>query len=274
MGRRREDKARLPAQRDEDLVRTTLKVFRREFSGNFYSWRGGIWLIVSSVIFSTIAYLLLTDKELSLLDQGESLYLLSEVIVALAMIMSAASASSLLSGEMEAGTFESLLLTPITPRRIAAEKLLSVVFVWILMYAVSVPYLVVVASGTNLALPAVAYVGLFGTLLVIAVSAVCISISGRLHSKSGIMASLMITLGLLAPSLFFATSLKKTDFGLALESLNPASHAINSLDSVLVDNETALWQQTVHLLPVIGFVVLCIILFVVYSRHFEVKGSE
>ncbi len=255
-------------------MRNVLKVFRREFSGNFYSWRGGIWLIVASLIFSTVAYLLLTDKELSLLDQGESLYLLSEVILAIGMVMSAASASSLLSGEMETGTFESLLLTPITPRRIAAEKLLSVISIWVLMYVVSVPYLIVVASGTNLALPAVSYVGLYGTLLVMAISSISISISGRLNSKSSIMATLMIALGLLAPSLFFATNLKKTDFGLALENVNPASHAINSLDSVLVDNQTALWQQTAHLLPVIGFLVLCIIMFVVYSRHFEVKGSE
>ena len=42
----------------------------------------------------------------------------------------------------------------------------------------------------------------------------------------------MIVLILLAPSLFFfGSSLKKTDFGIILENVNPASHAINSLDS-------------------------------------------
>src|SRR2546428_7232473 len=126
-------------------------VFRREFSGNFYSWRGGLWLVIAAIIFSAVAYLLLTDKELSLLDQGESLYLLGEIVVALGLIMSAASASSLISGEMESGTFESVLLTPIPHIRIGAEKLLSVVLVWLLMYAVSIPYLIVIASGTNLA---------------------------------------------------------------------------------------------------------------------------
>jgi ABC-2 type transport system permease protein len=250
------------------------EIFRREFYGNFYSWRGGIWLIIASLIFSALAYLLLTDKELSLLDQGESLYLLGEIIVALGIIMSAASASSLISGEMESGTFESLLLTPITHRRIAVEKMLSVVSVWILMFVVSIPYLIVVASGTNLVWPAIGYVGLYGTLLVIAVSSISITISGKLNSKSSVMTALMIALVLLAPSLFFATSLKNTSFGLALENVNPASHAINSLDSVLVDNQTQLWQQTVHLLPVIAFSLLCVLLFAAYSRHFEVKGSE
>jgi ABC-2 type transport system permease protein len=250
------------------------KVFRREFMGNFYSWRGGLWLIIASLIFSTVAYLLLTDKELSLLDQGESLYLLGEIIVALGIIMSAASASSLISGEMESGTFESLLLTPITHRRLAVEKLLSVVSIWILMFIVSIPYLIVVASGTGLAWSAIAYVGLYGSLLVVAVSSISISISGRLNSKSSIMTALMIALVLLAPSLFFAVSLKKTDFGVALENFNPASHAINSLDSVLVDNETLLLQQTAHLLPVIAFSLICVLLLVIYSRHFEVKGTE
>jgi ABC-2 type transport system permease protein len=251
-----------------------MQVFRHEISGNFYSWRGGLWLLVASIIMSTVAYLLLTDKELSLLDQGEGLYLLTEVIVSVGMLMSAASASSLLSGEREAGTFESVLLTPLTPRRIAAEKLLSVITVWILMLVISVPYLVVVAAGTSLTLPAIAYVGLYGTLLVVAMSALSISLSAKLNSKTSIMATLMVVVGLLSPSLFFAASLKKTGFGVALDNVNPASHAMSSLDSVLVDNEVALWQQVSHTLPVVAFALVCVVLFLAFSRRFEVVGSE
>jgi ABC-2 type transport system permease protein len=75
--------------------------------------------------------------------------------------MSATSASSSISGEIESGTFESLLLTPVTHRQIALQKLLSVLTVWALLYLVSIPYLVVVASGTHLALSAVLYVGIY-----------------------------------------------------------------------------------------------------------------
>ena len=153
---------------------------------------------------------------------------------------------------------ESLLLTPITHRQIAIQKLFSIVTIWAVLYSVSIPYLVVVASGTNLALSAVLYVGLYGTLLVTAISMISIVISWRLKSsKNSIMTMLMIVLILLAPSLFFGTSLKKTDFGITLENINPVSHAMNSLDSVLVDNELTLVQQISHIWAVIAFTLIC-----------------
>lgn len=88
------------------------------------------------------------------------------------------------------------------------------------------------------------------------------------------MITLMIVLILLAPSLFFVTSLKKTDFGLGLESVNPVSQSFNSLDSVLVDNEQALPQQVDHIWPVIVFMLACIIIFVPLTKQFEVKSPD
>ena len=252
-----------------------MMLYRHEISGSFYSWRGSAWIIAASLIFSLVAYLLLTDKELSLLDQGEMLFTLGEVIIALGIAMSAVSASSAISSEIESGTLESLLLTPITHRQIAIQKMFSIVTIWSILYLVSIPYLIVVASGTNLALSAVLYVGLYGTLLVTAISMISIVISWRLKSsKNSIMTTLMIVLILLAPSLFFGTSLKKTDFGLALENINPVSHAMNSMDSVLVDNEQTFLQQISHIWPVIAFALICALIFIVFTRKFEVKSAE
>ncbi len=249
-----------------------LALYRREISGNFYSWRGGAWVVAASLIFSLVAYLLLTDKELSLLDQGEMLYTLGQIIVSLGIVMSVASASSTISGEIESGTFESLLLTPIRHTQIAMQKFLSVISMWFLLYAVSIPYLIVLSSGTNLGIAAIFYVGFYGTLLVVGLSAVSIAISAKLKSsKNSIMIALMIVLILLAPSLFFATSLKKTSFGLALEDINPVSHAINSLDSVLVDNEQTLVQQAQHIWPVIVLTVICLAIFIIYTKRVELK---
>jgi ABC-type transport system involved in cytochrome c biogenesis permease component len=253
---------------------TMLELFRREISGSFYSWRGGAWIVAASLIFSLVAYLLLTDNELSLLDQVEMLFILGEVIVALGVVMSAASASSAISSEMESGTLESILLTPIKHSHIAMQKLISVLYVWAMLYVVSIPYLVVVSSGTNLSLSAIFYVGVYGTILVIAVSSLSIALSAKLKSsKSSMMSALMIVLILLSPPLFFATSLQKTDFGLVLQNINPMSHAINSLDNVLVDNEQVLSQQVSHIWPVVVFAFICISLFIWFTRKFEVKGT-
>lgn len=251
-----------------------LEIFRREMYGSFYSWRGGAWIVGASLIFSLVAYLLLTDKELTLLDQGEMLFTLGEVIVALGVVMSAANASSSISSETESGTLESILLTPIKHNYIAMQKLITVLSVWAILYVVSIPYLVVVSSGTNLSLSAIFYVGVYGTILVVGVSSLSIALSAKLKSsKNSMMAALMIVLILLSPSLFFGTSLQKTDFGLVLQNINPMSHAINSLDSVLVDNEQSLPQQINHMWPVVVFGLICVLLFSWFTKKFEVKGT-
>ena len=84
----------------------------------------------------------------------------------------------------------------------------------------------------------------------------------------------MIILILLAPSLFFASSLKKTDFGISIENINPVSHAINSIDSVVVDNEQLALQQINHIWPVILFTAFCGFIFTIITRHFEIRGLE
>lgn len=99
-----------------------LEVYRKEITGSFYSWRGGAWLVAASLIFSLVTYLLLTDKELSLLDQGEMLLNLAEVVLTLGLFMSVTTASSAISNEIESGTFESLLLTPISSSQISLCK--------------------------------------------------------------------------------------------------------------------------------------------------------
>ncbi len=250
-----------------------LELYRHDIAGTFYSWKGGIWIVTAALIFSLVAYLLLTDKELSLLDQGEMLFTLTEVIISLGIIISVITASSSVSTEIESGTFESLLLTPVTPWKISLQKLLSIITIWIILYVVSIPYIFAVAGGTNLGISAILYVGLYGTLLIIGFSALSIAISGRLRSsKNSIMTMIMIVLILLSPSLFFASSLKKTDFGLTLENINPVSHTMNSLDSLLVDNEQLLSQQLSHIWPVIIFTIICIVFFTFYTRKFEIKG--
>jgi len=242
-----------------------------EIAGSFYSWRGAIWIITAASIFSLVSYLLLTDKELSLLDQGEMLFTFSEVIIVLGLLMSGINSSSSISTEIEAGTFECLLLTPLKHIQIAIQKMLSTLTIWIMLYLVSIPYLMVLSNGTNLAIPAILYVGLFGTVLSASISLISIALSWILkNSKNSIMVTIMIILLLCAPSLFFGTSLKRTDFGVVLENINPFSHAINSLDSVLVDNQQTFYEQLAHVWPILVFALVCSVIFITVTKKFEV----
>jgi ABC-type transport system involved in multi-copper enzyme maturation permease subunit len=248
-------------------------MFRQEFAGNFYSWRGQIGLLIASVTFSIVSYLLLTDKELSLLDQREALFLVAEVVLSLGIFMCSAIASLTISGEIEAGTLRHLLLTPVSHFRVGFEKLLFAVSLWLMIYLISIPYLVVIAAGTGLELSAVTYVGLYGTLLTAAVSSISIATSTQFTSKGSIMTAVVLALSLLSPSLFFSTALLKSDFGTLIENIDPFSHAINSLDSVLVDNQQSLSEQFLHIWPVVLFILVSVVLLALSTRRLEVKGS-
>ena len=73
---------------------------------------------------------------------------------------------------------------------------------------------------------------------------------------------------------FLVVPLTKTDFGLALENVNPVSHGVDSLDSILVDNEQLVSQQISHIWPVMVFTGVCALIFIYYTKHFEVKNPE
>ena len=175
-------------------------IFTRELKGTFYSWKGAVWIIACSLVFSGVSYLLLTDKELSLLDQGEMLFMLTEVIIVLGLILSTVMASTIVSGEREAGTLETLLLTPVSPLQITSEKLVSIITMWLILYLISIPYIVVVASGTGLTASAIIYTGLYGSVLVLGISLLSVTISAVSNSKTSLLTSLTLVLVLLAPA--------------------------------------------------------------------------
>ena len=103
------------------------------------------------------------------------LYTLGQIIIALGIVIAAITASSSISGEIESGTFENILLVPIKFRTIAIEKVFSVITMWGILYLVCIPYLVVLSNGTNFAIPSVFYVGIFGTILVTGISLLSIT---------------------------------------------------------------------------------------------------
>jgi hypothetical protein len=56
-------------------------IWKKELQGELYTWKSMLWLVIASLLFSFTSYLLLTDRELSLLDQTELMLLLSQIII-------------------------------------------------------------------------------------------------------------------------------------------------------------------------------------------------
>src|SRR6266853_3231085 len=100
-------------------------IWRKEIQGELYTWKSTLWLLIASLIFSFTSYLLLTDRELSLLDQTEMLWLLSKIIIGVALLVVSIDASSIIASEFEKETAETLFLAPVRLRDFLLGKFLA-----------------------------------------------------------------------------------------------------------------------------------------------------
>jgi len=122
-------------------------IARKESSELLGSGRGLGWLLALAVILSVLALLLVSNTELSLLDNAQVVYMVMGTITALGGLLAIVLGSDAIAGEKERGTLIPLLLTPVSVTHIVLGKMGGQVVAWILMYALSLPYLWAVGSS-------------------------------------------------------------------------------------------------------------------------------
>jgi hypothetical protein len=152
-------------QRDS-LLRGSFLVASKEVKESLYGVRGSMWAVLSAIVLSLMSYLLLTDKELSLLDQSEMLYIITSLAVGLGLLVVGILAADAMVGEKERSTLEGLLLTPVGRGSLVAGKIFAVVASWLLIFVISAPYIFVGSAGTNLSGTTLLYTLVLGTLCV------------------------------------------------------------------------------------------------------------
>jgi ABC-type transport system involved in multi-copper enzyme maturation permease subunit len=231
-----------------------------------------VWLLLSALIFSVSSYLLLTNKELSLLDQTELMWLLGKIIIGVALLVVTIDASSSITTEFEKETAESLFLTPLTLKDFVLGKLLALLSIWAVVYIVAIPYIYVTSLGSKLFLPFLEYIALLGTLGVLGFSLIIFAVSFIYRSsKNTLTTALIFLLSLSIPALF-STTLKNNTPAQILTHINPVDAIFSSLDNVLVDYQISLLQNWIYLLPLIVFCILGFILLFFSIKFFKKKG--
>lgn len=60
----------------------TAYIMQKEIRESILTPKGFLWYILTSIILSILSYLFLTNNELSLLDQGQMLYMIMNFITA------------------------------------------------------------------------------------------------------------------------------------------------------------------------------------------------
>lgn len=247
-------------------------IWLKEIRAQLYTWKSMVWLLLSSLMFSFTSYLLLTNKELSLLDQTELLWLLGKIIIGAGLLIVTIDTSSIIASEFENETAESLFLAPLLVKDFVLGKLLASFTLWLAIFIVSLPYMLVTSAGSHLALAFIGYIFLLGTACVLGFIMVVFGISFLFRSsRNTLTTSLIILLALGVPAAFSST-LKNNLLGSFLSKINPIDNVFSLLDNVLVDYHTALSQNWQYVLPLLIFCLLGLAFMAYTAKHFLSEG--
>lgn len=231
-----------------------------------------LWLVIASLSFSLTSYLLLTNKELSLLDQTELMWLLAKVIIGIGLLVTALDAASILTVEFDKDTAENIFLSPVSLSNLMLGKFMSVLTLWAAIFFVSIPYIIVASVGSGLTIPFLAHVTLLGTVGVSAFTLLILGLSLLFRtSKNTITTSLVMLLALGIPATF-TTTLKNDLVSQLISHINPIDAIFSSLDNVLVDYHTSVLENWQFLLPLIVFLAITVVFLYGSERIFMKQG--
>jgi ABC-type transport system involved in multi-copper enzyme maturation permease subunit len=222
------------------------------------SQRGLLWLTAYSGLLSAFSLLLVSNTELSLLEDAQVVYMMTGTILAAGALLAAVLGSDAYAGEKERGTLVPLLCAPIRANALLAGKALGLLSAWGVMFAVATPYLWAVgASGQNLG-AAMLYLALFGTPVVLGFGYLAMALSAHTGSVLASLLSSVTLLMLSASPLLIGPGLRGSAVGRALDAVNPFAGALNTFDSVIIDSEP-FSAQAVRFMLVAAWLGLCLL---------------
>lgn len=236
------------------------------------SGRGPILTFAYAVLLSAITYLAATNQILNFLEQRESVNLVLQIAVAVGVLLTMVVAADAISGERERGTFESLLLAPVSRGSIVLGKLVAAMSLWGAAFVVALPYLWVLGKGVAVVGEAVLLGLVVGTVLALSMAAIGLLISARsTTNKVSLAASLFLLLALFAPTQLPA--MPTSSVGDVLVRINPVTAGTHYIQLVLLKGHA--WTQDLSYLisPVVAVVVTVVALAVAGPRIVRLTGG-
>jgi len=239
-------------------MKAQLTIVYKESAQILRSQRGLLWLLAFSGLLSAFSLLLVSNTELSLLDNAQVVYMMSGTVVAAGALLAAMLGSDAYAGEKERGTLVPLLCTPISAKALLNGKAFGILIAWGIMFAMATPYLWAVgASGQNLG-AAVLYLALFGTPVVLGFGYLAMAMSARTGSVLASLLSTVTLLMLTASPLVIGPGLRGTIIGHVMDAVNPIAGALNTFDSVIIDSQP-FSAQVGRLILVVAWLGLCLL---------------
>jgi ABC-2 type transport system permease protein len=223
-------------------MRHVSPLIQRECVEEIFSLRGAVFYLVGCGVLSVFSLLLVSNTELSLLENAQAIYMMAGIVIALAVLIAVIRGSDGFAGERERGTLETMLITPIDSESVAIAKLAGIILSWLTVFLLSIPYLWAVGStGQNL-WPAFRYLFLTGTLLVLIFGGFTLALSARMKTLKGVLSVGLILFLLSGSPIVMGPSLRQSAVGRFMDVINPFGAALNMLESVVVDSQGLLFQ--------------------------------
>lgn len=213
-------------------------IARKEACELLLSVRGLAWLVAAALALSAFALLLVSNTELSLLDNAQVVYDMAAIITALGGLLALIAGVDSIAGERERGSMVLLLLVPAPRRALLLGKLGGIAVAWIVLFALGLPYLWAVGStGQNLA-DAIFVSGLLGTPVALGFGFLGMALGSAVSSaRTALMTGLLAFLVSASP-LLLGPSLRQSIVGQLFDAVNPLSGAINAYDAVIIDSQS------------------------------------
>jgi len=217
-------------------------LMKKEIKEQIFASKGLIFALLESVILTIYALMMISNRELSLLDNAEAVYRMSTLIITIVSLIAVVYGSDSFGGEYEKKTMDTLLITPVSTFKIFLSKLFSYSLIYVLLYLIALPYLWAVGGkGQNL-VPAFVYNFIFGLMLMFIFGTLSMIISIKVKSlKTALSVSIPVLILLLYP-LIVPIGLRSHGFPVFLDYFNPFAGAVNSLDSVIIDSQGIVFQ--------------------------------
>ena len=230
------------------VVKGALRIAAKEAKENLHGARVSMWAVLCAIVLALASSgLLLTGREVSPLDQREILCIVTSLAVGLGLLVTGLLAADPVVGEQRRATLEGIPPAPTKRGALLLGKVLGVMPAWLLIFAVSAPFVLVVGFGTGVSWVALTYAFVLGTLCVAGFAALTAGLGALSRSGRGVVpVFLAVFVATTIPALL-GTTLRKSWFGDAYDTLSPVARAKLSLEGVIVGKEGLLAQ-----LPHIG----------------------
>lgn len=227
-------------------------------------WVGGralTLLLIFTILLGILTWVLASNSELSLIPPKEMVYEMLKAALAVGVFIGVIIGADSISGERERSTLEGLLLTPTSRRQIVLGKFLAAITPWPAAFAVSLPYMWVLAQGDEVFGQAVLWGGLFGTILVLAFTALGMFVSFWCNTnRTSLFVALGIYLFFLVPTQL-PGSAQTGGAGRFYQWVNPLQAPDFFLEKIMVNNRTLAELWTWFTAPVVLGVISLSLLF-------------